>query len=78
MEKSDKGSTLTRMGVRGRMFLLVPAYPGCPEQTAVKWLLLLPLVKDVEYDMQHDTNTNNLNDFRQNSRPYLHLYKITP
>ena len=23
------------------MFLLVPAYPGCPEQTAVKWLLLL-------------------------------------
>ena len=23
------------------MFLLVPAYPGCPRQTAVKWLLLL-------------------------------------
>ena len=23
------------------MFLLVPAYPGCPGQTAVKWLLLL-------------------------------------
>jgi len=22
------------------MFLLVPAYPGCPEQMAVKWLLL--------------------------------------
>jgi len=22
------------------MFLLVPAYPGCPAQTAVKWLLL--------------------------------------
>ena len=22
------------------MFLLVPAYPGCPGQTAVKWLLL--------------------------------------
>ena len=22
------------------MFLLVPAYPGCPRQTAVKWLLL--------------------------------------
>ena len=21
------------------MFLLVPAYPGCPGQTAVKWLL---------------------------------------
>jgi len=23
------------------MFFLVPAYPGCPGQTAVKWLLLL-------------------------------------
>ena len=41
MEKCDKGSTLTRMGVSGWMFLLVPAYPGCPGQTAVKWLLLL-------------------------------------
>jgi len=40
MEKGDKGSTLTRMGVSGWMFLLVPAYPGCPGQTAVKWLLL--------------------------------------
>jgi len=30
-----------RMGVSGWMFLLVPAYPGCPGQTAVKWLLLL-------------------------------------
>jgi len=25
------------------MFLLVPAYPGCPGQMAVKWLLLLLL-----------------------------------
>ena len=25
------------------MFLLVPAYPGCPGQTAVKWLLLYSL-----------------------------------
>ena len=30
-----------RMGVSGWMFLLVPAYRGCPGQTAVKWLLLL-------------------------------------
>ena len=44
MEKGDKGSTLTRMGVSGLMFLLVPAYQGCPGQTAVKWLLLLLLV----------------------------------
>ena len=41
IEKGDKGSMLTRMGVSGWMFLLVPAYPGCPGQTAVKWLLLL-------------------------------------
>ena len=40
MEKCDKGSTLTRMGVSGLMFLLVQAYPGCHGQTAVKWLLL--------------------------------------
>jgi len=25
------------------MFLLVPAYPDCPGQTTVKWLLLLLL-----------------------------------
>ena len=33
------------------MFLLVPAYPGCPGQTAVKWLLLLlcrPTMKETE------------------------------
>jgi len=45
MEKGDKGSMLTRMGVSGWMFLLVPAYPGCPGQTAVKWLLLLLLYR---------------------------------
>jgi len=44
MEKGDKGSTLIRMGVSGWMFLLVPAYPGCPGQTAVKWLLLVVVV----------------------------------
>jgi len=44
MEKGNKGSTLTRMSVSGWMFLLVPAYPGCPGQTAVKWLLLLLLI----------------------------------
>ena len=30
------------------MFLLVPAYPGCPGQTAVKWLLLLLLCVDAD------------------------------
>ena len=26
------------------MFLLVPAYLGCPGQTAVKWLLLFAII----------------------------------
>ena len=43
MEKGDKGSTLTMMGVSGWMFLLVPAYPGCPGSKAVKRSLLLLL-----------------------------------
>jgi len=48
MEKGDKGSTLTRMGVSGWMLLLVPAYPGCPGQTVVKWLLLLYTYKTMK------------------------------
>jgi len=36
MEKDDKGSMMIRMGVSGWMFLLVPAYPGCPGSKAVK------------------------------------------
>jgi len=30
------------------MFLLVLAYPGCPGETAVKWLLLFVVVKRKE------------------------------
>jgi len=41
MEKDDKGSTMIRMRVSGCMFLLVPAYPGCPGSKAVKRSLLL-------------------------------------
>jgi len=44
MEKDDKGSTMIRVGVSGRMFLLVPAYPGCPGSKAVKRSLLLLVV----------------------------------
>ena len=47
MEKGDKGSTLTRMGVSGWMFLLVPVYPGCPGQTAVKWLLFQMFIAQI-------------------------------
>jgi len=46
MEKDDKGSTMIRMGVSGRMFLLVPAYPGCPGSKAVKRSLLLEIFSD--------------------------------
>jgi len=38
MEEDDKGCPIFRMGVSGRMFLLVPAYPGSPGQKAVKRL----------------------------------------
>ena len=31
---------MTRMGVSGRMFILVPAHPGSLGQRAVKWLCL--------------------------------------
>ena len=39
MEEDDKGCPMIRMGVSGWVFLLVPAYPGCPRPKAVKWLL---------------------------------------
>ena len=44
MEKGDKGSTMIWMGVSWWMFLLVPAYPGCPGSKAVKRSLLLLLL----------------------------------
>ena len=47
MEKDDEGSTMIRMGVSGWMFLLVPAYLGCPGSKAVKRSLLLLLLLSV-------------------------------
>jgi len=35
------------------MFFLVPAYPGCPGQTAVKWLLLFVVI-NVNSDVEHE------------------------
>ena len=32
MEEGDKGCAMIRMGVSGSVFLLVPAYPGSPDQ----------------------------------------------
>jgi len=36
MEEVEKGCPMIRMGVSGRMFLLVLAYPGSPGKRAVK------------------------------------------
>ena len=41
MEEVDKERLMIRMGVSGRMFLLVPAQPGSQGQRTVKGLLLL-------------------------------------
>ena len=58
MEKGDKGSTMIRMGVSGWMFLLVPAYPGCPGSKAVKRSLLLLLsVKAIQINTYVNYNT---------------------
>ena len=52
MEKGDKGSTMIRMGVSGWMFLLVPAYPGCPGSKAIKRSLLLLFEVDMTIHCQ--------------------------
>ena len=38
MEEDDKGCPMIRMGVSGKVFLPLPAYPGCPGPKAVKRL----------------------------------------
>ena len=43
MEEDDKGCPIIRMGVSGWMFLLVPAYRGCPGPKAVKQLCVCVL-----------------------------------
>ena len=46
MKEVDKGCLMIRMGVSGRMFLLVPAYPGSLGSKTVKLLCVcvLPLL----------------------------------
>ena len=41
--------SMIRMGVSGWMFLLVPAYPGCPGSKAVKRSLLLLLLESLVF-----------------------------
>ena len=57
MEKDDKASTMIRMGVSGWMFLLVPAYPGCPGSKAVKRSLLLLCFQNWKTRPQHIRST---------------------
>jgi len=64
MEKDDKGSTMIRMGVSGWMFLLVPAYPGCPGSKAVKRSLLLLLLSGTTRVSQYQNGKTNL-DFTE-------------
>ena len=53
------------------MFLLVPAYPGCPGKTAVKWLLLLfsalSLLVGNEEEQLSNGNGNNVAYLASNS-----------
>ena len=46
MEEVDKGCLMIRMGVSGRMFLLVPAYPGSPRSKTVKLLCMCVALAD--------------------------------
>jgi len=41
MEEDDKGCPMIRMGVSGWVFLLVPAYPGCPGPKQIYFFLLI-------------------------------------
>jgi len=47
MEEVDKGCPMTRMGVSGWVFLLVPAYPGSPGSKAIKRLCVCVCVFSV-------------------------------
>jgi len=40
MDEADKGRLMTTIGISGRMFLLVPAHQGGPDQRAIKSVLL--------------------------------------
>ena len=52
MEEVYKGCLMIRMGVSGRMFLLVPAHPGSPRQSAIKRLhVCVSVLRTVVIDM---------------------------
>ena len=63
------------------MFLLVPAYPGCPRQTAVKWLLLVVVKYKIE-NLYHLKYTNhyifdiNCTNFNKICNLVCAIYKI--
>jgi len=56
MEEGDEGGTMIRRGVSGWVFLLVPAYPGCPGSKAIKRSLLLLFVVVLVAECQESYN----------------------
>jgi len=48
MEEDDTGCPMIRMSVSGRVFLLVPAYPGCPGPRAIKRLCVCVCVCEID------------------------------
>ena len=52
------------------MFLLVPIYPGCPGQKAVKWLLLLSVCDAMHTSMSSFSNWLDVEFFS------LHVYSL--
>jgi len=74
MDEADKGRLMTTIGVRGGMFLLVLAHPGCPRQnperrkTAVCVCACASILYHFSYsELGLFTKVNNFN------LPHLHL-----
>ena len=74
---------MIRMGVSGWMFLLVPAYPGCPGSKAVKRSSLLLLLSVTYKKLQYYPTVSIINslcarsvNLYQLARQWLHTVRI--
>jgi len=85
MEEVDKGCPMIRMGVSGCVFLLAPAYPGCPGPKAVKrlcvraywiystsewWVMTAVVSGDKSYVLQHNAR------LRHNMGLQMHFHTV--
>jgi len=66
MEEDDKGCLMISMGVSGWVFLLVPAYPGCPGPKAVERLCVCVLTKKTASKMTYTVSDGALNSTTTN------------